>query len=212
MTARIQDCFGGISMILLGGLIVFAAGTAAATDSGGPLIPEQAAYDVTFYDLALTVKPDSKTIDGVLRIEADIVEPLQWLVLDLDECLEVSRIVRLNGDGTETELLFERRGLRIWTDWALCFPRVSACASRSSTAERRTKPLTRPGRADSSGKPSRARALRGWAWPVRMTERTCGGLQGSSIGRTGFDGHAFQGSRSPGLRLERTAAGSGGSR
>ena len=34
------------------------------TDSGGPLMPEQAAYDVTYYELTLEVKPDNKSIQG----------------------------------------------------------------------------------------------------------------------------------------------------
>ncbi|MCK5446808.1 MAG: hypothetical protein KAJ43_01640, partial [Gemmatimonadetes bacterium] len=37
-------------------------------DSGGPLIVEQAAYDVTYYDLALTVDPTDSTIVGSLRM------------------------------------------------------------------------------------------------------------------------------------------------
>ncbi|MBD3339158.1 MAG: hypothetical protein GF353_08610, partial [Candidatus Lokiarchaeota archaeon] len=36
------------------------------TDSGGELSPAQAAYDVTFYDLDLSIDPPAKSIDGSL--------------------------------------------------------------------------------------------------------------------------------------------------
>jgi len=33
-------------------------------DSGGPLKPEQAAYDVTYYYLDLSIDPETQTIEG----------------------------------------------------------------------------------------------------------------------------------------------------
>ena len=44
-------------------------------DSGGPLMPEQAAFDVLFYDLALEVHPSDRTIEGSLTMTARIVTP-----------------------------------------------------------------------------------------------------------------------------------------
>ncbi|MBT8400110.1 MAG: M1 family metallopeptidase [Rhodothermia bacterium] len=67
------------------------------TDSGGPLMPEQAAYDVTYYDLELEVNPAAKTIEGGLLVHADIVHPTEVLVLHLDSLLEV-REVHLEGE------------------------------------------------------------------------------------------------------------------
>lgn len=57
--------------------------TSMAQYSGGPLSPEQAAYDVNYYDLNLNLHPDTKTIDGSLLCRAIIVEPLDTLVMDL---------------------------------------------------------------------------------------------------------------------------------
>ncbi len=121
---RMKDQFilSRMSLLLWTGLAVLTTRPALATDSGGPLMPEQAAYDVTFYDLALTIRPDSKTLEGALTVQADILEPLRWFVLDLDDPLDVSRVARINSDGTETDLFFERRGLRIWTDLGETLP------------------------------------------------------------------------------------------
>lgn len=39
-------------------------------DSGGPLDPDEAVYDVYFYDLAVTVNPADSTISGRVGIHA----------------------------------------------------------------------------------------------------------------------------------------------
>lgn len=56
-------------------------------DSGGALSPEQAAYDVTFYDLELHVAPSDSSIAGRVTVHARLSEPLGTLVLDLDHRL-----------------------------------------------------------------------------------------------------------------------------
>lgn len=62
-------------------------------DSGGPLMPEQAAYDVTFYDLDLQVFPEERLISGKVLVQANIVHPTNVLVLDLDTTFNVIRAV-----------------------------------------------------------------------------------------------------------------------
>ena len=57
--------------------------------SGGALTPEQAAYDVQHYDLALAIDPDEKAIEGTLTLTARVLAPLDELVLDLDDALSV---------------------------------------------------------------------------------------------------------------------------
>jgi len=79
--------------------------------SGGPLLPEQAAYDVTFYDLALSVNPADSTIAGALAVHARVVIPLGRLVLDLDTTMTVTAVT-IPGD--TASLTFERRGGRLW--------------------------------------------------------------------------------------------------
>ena len=88
---------------------------ARPTDSGGALLPEQAAYDVTFYDLALTINPEQRSIEGSLRVEAKIVHPVEWLVLDLDTALTATKVELVNRTGQVSTLKYERRGTRIWT-------------------------------------------------------------------------------------------------
>jgi aminopeptidase N len=80
--------------------------------SGGPLLAEQASYDVRFYDLALRINPADSTIAGALTVYASVVQPLSRLVLDLDTVFTVSAITRV---GAQPEpLTFERRGGRLW--------------------------------------------------------------------------------------------------
>ena len=80
--------------------------------SGGPLLPEQAAYDVTFYDLSLRVLPGDSSIAGALAVHARVVIPLSRLVLDLDTTMRVSAVTTV---GPRPEPLpFERRGGRMW--------------------------------------------------------------------------------------------------
>ncbi|HEX5052126.1 MAG TPA: M1 family metallopeptidase [Planctomycetota bacterium] len=77
-------------------LLVSAAPAQIGNVSGGVLIPEEACYDVLHYDLALTVDPAQKTIEGTLAMRAKVVAPCPVFVLDLDSALTV-RAVRLDG-------------------------------------------------------------------------------------------------------------------
>ena len=64
---------------------------APAQDSGGALPPEQAAYDVFHYDLAVAVDPIRKRIEGQVTVHAVVEERLENLVLNLDRRLSVSK-------------------------------------------------------------------------------------------------------------------------
>jgi len=72
--------------------ILFAFPNYSFADSGGPLKPEQAAYDVTYYYLDLSIDPVSKTIIGSLLCNVVIVDPIDILLLDLDDVFLVSNI------------------------------------------------------------------------------------------------------------------------
>jgi len=61
----------------------------SAQDSGGPLPPEQAAYDVLHYDLAVTVDPARQWIEGEVTVRAAVEDSLEHLVLNLDRRLSV---------------------------------------------------------------------------------------------------------------------------
>ena len=92
---------------------------ARPTESGGPLMPEQAAYDVKAYDLALTVNPAEQSIKGTLTATALIVSPTEWFVLDLDTPLAVESVKMIEGNGKSMPLEFERRGGKIWIAFPL---------------------------------------------------------------------------------------------
>ncbi len=84
-------------------------------DSGGPLLPEQAAYDVTFYDLDLQISPADSSIEGSLRVVARVGGVISSFVLDLDSTLGI-RSVSQHLDGQESALPFERRGGKLWVE------------------------------------------------------------------------------------------------
>lgn len=71
------------------------AGQALEESSGGPLLPEQAAYDVRYYDLAVRLHPADSLLEGALNLHADVVHPLDYLVLHLDPRLAVRAVERL---------------------------------------------------------------------------------------------------------------------
>jgi aminopeptidase N len=89
------------------------------TESGGVLMPEQAAYDVKHYDLALSVKPAEQSIKGALTARALIVKPLDKFVLDLDAPLTVEAVTLISRQ-KPLPLAFERKGGKIW----ITFPNV----------------------------------------------------------------------------------------
>ena len=83
-------------------------------DSGGMLSPEQASYDVAFYDLSVEVFPDDRRIEGTLEVRARIVHPMNVLVLDLDTLLSVYGAELLDAGKEPQALQFERRTGKIW--------------------------------------------------------------------------------------------------
>ncbi len=81
-------------------------------DSGGRLMPEQAAFDVTYYDLSIAIYPEKHTIAGRVRTVARVSSPLTQLVLDLDSILKVNSVTPT--DRPDFELAFEHYGGKIW--------------------------------------------------------------------------------------------------
>ncbi len=60
--------------------------------SGGSLKLEQAAYDVTSYDVAISVAPAQKTLSGTTIIQAKTVIPTATILVDLDDPYTVSKV------------------------------------------------------------------------------------------------------------------------
>ncbi len=66
--------------------------------SGGPIKPLQAAYNVNYYDLDLTIDHVTQTIGGSLLCRVEIIEPIDTLLLDLDDPFTIDSVLfRKNG-------------------------------------------------------------------------------------------------------------------
>lgn len=93
------------------GVPVVGCAQTRAPDSGGALPPEQAAYDVTFYDLAVRFVPSARRLAGRLALEADVTAPLAHLVLDLDRRLAVDSVTVA---GRPAPVARRAEGDRLW--------------------------------------------------------------------------------------------------
>jgi aminopeptidase N len=109
---------------LLGLLLFFSAHSAAqmssegrlhkAADSGGPLIREQAAYDVLFYRLKFTMDTTTKSIAGTTFVRALATDTLSILVLDLSSTFNVQSVVWKGQRQFNAPLAFNRPSGRLW--------------------------------------------------------------------------------------------------
>jgi aminopeptidase N len=79
-------------------------------DSGGPLAPEQAAYDVRRYELAIAVDPAARRLAGRAVVHVAATAPLAELVLDLDRRMKVARVAL---DGRPADFRHRRGKLRV---------------------------------------------------------------------------------------------------
>ncbi len=59
----------------------------------GMLRHERTCYDVTFYDLNITIDPDSRFISGYVDVFFDVVEDFERLQIDLYENMKINKIV-----------------------------------------------------------------------------------------------------------------------
>jgi len=83
-------------------------------DSGGPLIYEEAAYDVTFYDLTVAVNPADSTIAGSLEMDARVVAPAARIAFDLDTILAIHSVRLVSAHEGAGALRFRRCEGRIF--------------------------------------------------------------------------------------------------
>lgn len=113
---RLHGFLFSVSLAILLANMTFAQRELGArpTDSGGALMPEQAAYDVKRYDITAQVFPDKKSISGETVISANIISPTNVFVVDLDTPYEVSFAGLVEGNNAPKVLKFERRAARIW--------------------------------------------------------------------------------------------------
>ncbi|RMD95851.1 MAG: M1 family peptidase, partial [Calditrichaeota bacterium] len=112
---KMQCCF----LFFLAAFLLHQQTSGAQTpiyDSGGPLMPQQAAYDVKFYDLSLNVNPADSSIAGAVEMRAAIVQPIDVFVLDLDTLLSIQNVQLGRKGKFQQSLAFERRAGKIWID------------------------------------------------------------------------------------------------
>lgn len=90
---------------------------ARPTETGGPLIFEQAVYDVQSYDVSLDVDPAAKSIAGTTVMTARVVIPTNVIAVDLDTPYSVLSLT----DDKGNDLRYEREGgrIRIWFPMSL---------------------------------------------------------------------------------------------
>ncbi|MEX1123370.1 MAG: M1 family aminopeptidase, partial [Balneolales bacterium] len=86
-------------------------------DSGGELLPELAAYNVSYYDLNLLIEPADSSIHGSVIIHADIVHPLNQFVLDLDSVFTVNRVTFFDKSHNMLPLDYAFENGRIWASF-----------------------------------------------------------------------------------------------
>jgi aminopeptidase N len=79
---------------------VFAQRThpAKPTETGGPLLPEQAAFDVQTYDVSIMADPRTKWIKGTTVMTAKVVNPTDTIILHLDTPYKVDRVLSQAGN------------------------------------------------------------------------------------------------------------------
>ena len=75
-------------------------------DSGGPLTPEWAAYDIEYYSINLKIDPDQQTINGWVGVSAVALTNMKEFVLDLDDRYRIAKIVWNKSGKASSELKF----------------------------------------------------------------------------------------------------------
>ena len=71
----------------------------------GSITPERAWWDLTYYDLQISVDPETRSISGSNTIRYRVLEPAKRMQVDLQKPLEIDHVFQ---DGKE--LLFQREG------------------------------------------------------------------------------------------------------
>ncbi|MEQ1763138.1 MAG: M1 family metallopeptidase [Pyrinomonadaceae bacterium] len=85
---------------------------AKPTETGGPLLPEQAAFDVQTYDVSIKVDPATKSITGTTVMTAKVVNPTDTIILNLDPVYAIDRVFG-EGGNRQVGLKYTRDGGKI---------------------------------------------------------------------------------------------------
>ncbi len=101
---------------LLLALIILIPTNELFADSGGPLKPLQAAYNVNYYDLDLSIDHVSQTIGGSLLCRVEIINPIDTLLLDLDDPFTIDSILYRKNGGSFSTTTFTHVAEKIYID------------------------------------------------------------------------------------------------
>ncbi len=85
-------------------------------DSGRPMPPEQAAYDVLSYELQVKIDPNKRRIDGQCAIHARMLQSTKSIIVDLDSRLGAKKVYALRPEhayGEAPKVSFAHRGNEI---------------------------------------------------------------------------------------------------
>lgn len=105
-------------MVLLVLFLIISHAKIFAQVSGGELMPEQAAYDVIFYELDLDIDPTTETISGSLLARVEILEAIDTLVFDFTDSLNIDSI-QVGQFGASLKIAqYNRRDNKIYIDIA----------------------------------------------------------------------------------------------
>jgi aminopeptidase N len=93
------------AVLLIGFFVLIAIGwyvKSQMLDSGGPLRPAMAAYDVRHYDLEVAIDPVEEAISGANGVTVEVSEPLDRFEIHLDDRLGVTSVV-VDGEASAFE-------------------------------------------------------------------------------------------------------------
>lgn len=100
------------------------------TETGGPLIAEQAAFDVMTYNVSVRVEPSSQWISGTTVMTAKIVKPTAVIVLDLDPAFTIERVYGESGEkDRQAAMRYEHKDGKI----RIFFPKVKKAGEAFET-------------------------------------------------------------------------------
>jgi aminopeptidase N len=106
---KIPKTVSSILFVIACAGVAWSQQTIRPTETGGPLMFEQAVFDVQNYDISITADPKTRSITGVTVMTAKTVIPTNVIVLDLDTPYTIASVSE-----NDRKLKYERRGGKVW--------------------------------------------------------------------------------------------------
>ena len=105
-----------LRLLLSLSILLLVSNNAIFADSGGPLKPLQAAYDVNYYNLDLSIDHNTHTIGGSLLCRVEIIDPIDTLLLDFDDVFTIDSILFRKNGGSFSITTFTHTDEKIYID------------------------------------------------------------------------------------------------